>query len=424
VLSRSALVGWGLFLLGCGASGAVRVALYGDLPALRREIERADRAGELDQKAVTRLADAVARRELAAARGATGARRVRQLRACTRALSDALAERATDTDEVGAEAVLALLAQRRIEPQQLLREHEHDSNGAWRTVAARAATSQKDVVRRRSWFVDPDQRVRRAAFEAAIERPDAGDLPLALEALRLDPDPLVQSLAARLAGALGGEESVLGLRDRFERADETSRLGIVDAWSMPRAFSAGGERELRRVLERDLGVVSVSAARALLERGQPDAAILGVFEHGIRQGADAERQLAIATAPTAQPAIVEALVAASKDAQPSIASAALERLAALPAQRVRAFRELRALSRASGAAGAEARTSLARLRDRSVVPALVTDVKAAAPWRRQAAALELFDLGEPAAAARALADADPGVRTSVACGMLAREPQG
>ena len=173
----------------------MKLALYGDLPALRREIARAERAGELDRGSVTRLANAVARRELAAAKGESGARRVRQLRACTVALSDALGERAQASDEVAAEAVLALLAQRRLESESLVATHQDATDGAWRTVAARAATSGKDVDRRRRWFLDPDQRVRRAAFEAAFERPDAGDLPQALEAVRLDPDPLVQSLS-------------------------------------------------------------------------------------------------------------------------------------------------------------------------------------------------------------------------------------
>lgn len=419
---RSVLVAWGLLLAGCAASSAVEVALHGDLPSLRRELERADREGELDRGSVVRIADAVARRELAAAGGENGARRVRQLRACTSALAGALGARASEGDEVGAEAALALLAQRRLSAETLVDEHADATDPAWRSVAARAATSARDTLRRREWFVDPDQRVRRAAFEAALERPDPLDLPLALEALRLDPDPVVQSLAARVAGAIGGEPAVLGLRDRFERADSTGRLAIVDAWAMPKAFRAGGERELRRLLARDLEVVSVAAARALVGRGQVDAAVHAELEQGIRAGSDVTRRLAIGGAEPTHPPLLEALLEASKDADAGIAALALERLAAVPAQRTRAFRELRKLSR--GAGGGEARAALARLGDRSVVAALVGDVRAAAPWRRQAAALELFDLGAPAAAARALADADPGVRTNVACGMLARDSRG
>jgi hypothetical protein len=424
VPARSALVGFGLLLGACASSGAVKLALYGDLPALRQEIARAERAGELDRGSVTRLADAVARRELAAAKGESGARRVRQLRACTAALSDALGERADASDEVAAEAVLALLAQRRLESDSLVAAYQDATDGAWRSVAARAATSSRDVDRRRRWFIDPDQRVRRAAFEAAFERPDPGDLQHALEAVRLDPDPLVQSLAARVAGAIGGEESVLGLRDRFERADESSRLGIIDAWAMPKSFRTGGERELRRALERDLDVASVAAARALLDRGQRDAAIVGVIEHGIRQGADAARRLAVSIGPLSEPTIVEALLSTSKDADPSISAISLERVAALPKHRENAFRELRSRARVRGAAGDDARAALSRLGDRSIVKELAADVKSAGPWRRQAAALELFDLGQPALTARALADPDPGVRTNVACGVLSRQPQG
>ncbi len=79
---------------------------------------------------------------------------------------------------------------------------------------------------------------------------------------------------------------------------------------------------------------------------------------------------------------------------------------------------MRALAQAKGAGGDDARAVLARLGDRTVVPGLIVDVKTAEPWRRQAAALDLFDLGEAGAAARALADPDPGVRTNVACGVL------
>jgi hypothetical protein len=399
----------------------VKVALYGDLPALRSEIERADKAGELDRSAVVKLADALARRELAAAQGESGARRVRQLRGCAAPLSDALGERAEGKDDVAAEAALALLAQRKLAAEPLLEAHARDSNGAWRGVAARAAVRRVDVAQRRRGFEDPDQRVRRAAFEAALEAPDAGDLEPALESLRLDPDPLVQSLAARLAGTLGGEAAVLGLRDRYERADGPTQLGIIDAWAAPASFRAGGERELRRVLDLAQDTNSVAAARALLASAPKDAAVIGVLEHAIRDGGDAERRLAIATAPTGDDSIVKALLDAAKDKQPAIAAAAWERLSPLPKHRSDAFRALRALAQVKGAGGDDARAALARLGDRTVVPGLIADVKTAEPWRRQAAALDLFDLGEAAAAARALADPDPGVRTNVACGVLSRD---
>ena len=399
----------------------MKVALHGDLPALRRELDRAERAGELDRGSVVELADAVARRELSSAKGESGARRVRQLRACTSSLTEALGERAREKDEVAAEAVLALLAQRRLDADALVDSHQHAEDGAWRTVAARAATSKRDVARRREWFVDPDQRVRRAAFEAAFERPDAGDLPVALEAVRLDPDPLVQSLAARVAGVIGGGEAVLGLRDRFERADEQGQLAIIEAWSLPNAFRAGGERQLRRVLERDRGIAAIAAARALLHHGQRDTAVVGVFERAIRHGSDAERGLAVGLAPLTAPGMVEALLAGTRDPEPSVAAVALERLTSLPKQRDKAFRELRTRARVRGRAGDEARAALSRLGDRTVVGELVKDVKSADAWRRQAAALELYDLGEPAKAARALADSDPGVRTTVACGVLSRQ---
>jgi HEAT repeat protein len=69
---------------------------------------------------------------------------------------------------------------------------------------------------------------------------------------------------------------------------------------------------------------------------------------------------------------------------------------------------------------AEARAALAAIGDHSVVAALVEDVERGHPYRRQTAALALFRLGEASKAARALADADPGVRIAVSCGVLAQ----
>lgn len=421
---RAALFGLALFSLGCASNGPVRVALHGDLPALRKEIERAARAGELDEPAVQRLSDAVVRRELASANDESAARRVRQLRACVLPLSDALRARAEGSDEAAAEALLALLVQRQVEAEPLVAKYERAEGGAFRMIAARAAVGKKDVLRRRAWFVDPDQRVRRAAFEAALERPDAADAPVALESVRLDPDPVVQSLAARLVGTIGGADNVLALRDRFERADVTSRLAIVDAWSMPAAFSTGGEHELVRVLERDHETASVAAARALLMRGRSDTAVVSVLENAIKNGSETDRRLAIAAAPPNDARLLEALTLASKDPDRAVGALALERLSAVPERREAAVRDLRVLAKQQGSAGAEARSALARLGDRSVVPALVTDVQKAEPWRRTAAALELFDLGSPDLSARALADPDPGVRTTVACGVLSRRKRG
>jgi hypothetical protein len=408
-----------LLLLGCGPAGPVRAALYEDLPSLRRQIQEAERTGKLDRARVTELAKAVASREVASAQGSDGVRHVRAVLGCAHPMLPALRQRAEVHDEPGAEAMLALVALRDTEPGALVARYSRETNAAWRAVAARAATDPKDALARRAWFVDPDERVRRAAFEAALSAPDKGDLEILLESFRLDPDPLSRSLAARAAGAIGGEAAVLGLKDRYARADEEGRLTLIEAWAMPAAYESGGARELRLVAEARQGLVSIAAADALLRSGDTDASLVGLLVTALEQGSEDERRLAIRLAPTSDPRVLKALERGRTDANPEVRVIVLARLLGVKARAAEAMKGLREMAARKDGAAEQARAALAAAGDRSVVGALLTESQKGKAWQRGRSGVALFRLGETVAAAKVLGDGDPGVRLAVSCGILA-----
>lgn len=418
-MRRSALALLLLSLVGCGPPEPVRAALHEDLAALRRAIARASSQGELDEDAVVELARAVASREVASARGLSGIRRVRSLRACALPLIDVLRARSEQGDDVAAEAMLVRLVQHDVDARELMAEHHAAPEAAWRAVAARAAIGKADFTLRRRWFEDPDERVRRAALEAASIRAEPGDLAELLEVFRLDPDPLSRSLAARAIGRIGGEAAVLGLKDRFGRADEYDRLAAVSAWSSPASFRAGGERELRLVASGERGIAALSAASALLGHSPDDGAMLALLVTAIRAGSEQEQRLALSVVPTAKEPALAAITAAANDPNVAVRVIALSRLLAVPAQRPRAIAGLRQLASREDSAAVEARAALAEEGDTSVANALARDLARGEPWLRQRAALALVQLGAVARAATALGDSDPGVRTAVSCGVLA-----
>jgi len=397
----------------------VGAALHRDLPALKLELARAQQAGKLDRADVTDIAEAVVAREIHTASGESGVRRVRALRACARPVLGVLRERSSRTDEVAAEAMLVRVTQNDVSTSSLVKRYAAHGDGAWRAVAARASVEPEDVLFRRRWFADPDRRVRRASLEAAMLTPEPGDLPALLETLRLDPDPLSRSLAARAAGAIGGEHAVVALSDRLARADEADRLAIVDALAMPAAFSAGGERELYRLAEDKHGVVSISAARALLTHKPEDGALAGLLLTAIEHGSEEEQRLALSFVPLTDPRTPATLDRAAVSSNPEVRVMALARLLALPARKAEAEKRLRQMAAKDDSVAEQARAALAASGDRSVVAGLVRDLQRGHASSRQAAAVSLFRLGEPAKAATALGDDDPGVRLAVSCAVLA-----
>ncbi len=307
-MSRRLVVFLAAVAVGCGTASVVQTALHGDLASLKREIRQDQQHGALDRGRVSDLASAVAGRELRSATGQAAIHRVRQLRACSGSLTAVLEDRAARPDDVGGEAALVLLEHHDLDAADALARYAESSSGAWRAVAARAATGGRDGELRRHFMADPDQRVRRAALSAAADARDPYDLDALLDTARLDPDPLARSMATRAVGAIGGERAVLALEDHWDRADDLTRLAIVDAWAMPAALKSGGARELVSLVERETSLAALAAADALIRLGvEGDGQGRAALARAITDGTEDERRTAMQTAPIDDPDVRTAL---------------------------------------------------------------------------------------------------------------------
>ncbi len=416
-MPRIALVS--LLFVACATTGAVESALHGDLSTLRTRLAEERKRGELDRGRVTEIAHAVAAREIHSGAGAPAARRIHSLRACSGPLLADLDDRADRPDEGGAEATLVLLAAGRLRHAALVEKYAEADSAAWRAVAARSARSAEYFTLRRKYYVDPDERVRRAALEAATEAPAHQDFDALFEAARLDPDPMVRSLAVRGLGVLGGERAARGLRDLWERAEEDLRLAILGAYATKATFSAGGRDALLREAESGRGVLSVAAAGELLrvDASYRETAVALLVKR-LGEGDADEQRLAILLAPLDHASVVPALRKIG-DTDASVHVAALERLTDVPAERARALGELKKLVKGSSASE-QANRALARAGDASVAPKFRTDLASKDELRREAAGRALLALGDYASAATLLGDGSADVRVATACTILAK----
>ena len=406
-------LGWLLVVLlvpACASRGAVRAALHADLPTLKRSIADEASAGRLDRERVVDIAEAVASREVYSERGGQAARRIRLLRGCSEPLLPALEARAERQDEGGAEAALLLLATGARRPERYAERYDGADSGAWRAVSARASTMPQRFTQRRRYFSDPDQRVRRAALEAALEAPGTLDLEALVDAARLDPDPLARSLAVRGIGAVGGQRATHALYDLWERADEDERLTILEGWRKARTYRAGGREALLKAAE----------AGALLADPSLAATATTLLSRAITDGASDEQVLALAMIPH-EARVVPLFVKATRDADPTVRVAAFERLLAVKEERTRSIEALRTEAKGSGPAAEDARAALAFAGDTVVEPLLVKALASVDPSRRRSAGLGLLALGRYGRAAVLLGDENADVRVATACSILATE---
>lgn len=405
---------------GCTSSGAVQAALQGDLKTLQAEIASAKALGDLDRSNVEELAQAVAGREIRSAAGDAAVRRLRTVRSCASPLYPVLKDRASQPDDAGAEAALILLEFNQLSPDRAVHEYVQSSNGPWRAVAARATVDPKYAPLRRKFFEDPDERVRRAALQAALEAKDRADLESLLEASRLDPDVLSRSFATRAVGSIGSEQAVLRLKDRWARASETVREEIIEAWAMPNAFHHGGERELVRIAETETGSVAIAAAHALY-RNSDASRELGaqVLARAISEGTRYERRLALQLASFADDDLGKAITKASHDSDVFVRVMALAKLLSVPKEKAHAQRELQKIARKPGNEAVQARAALAAAGDTSIIGELNQQLGDKSAEKRKLAARALLRLGQYPDVATALGDGNPDVRTTVACNVLA-----
>jgi HEAT repeat protein len=397
-----------------GPRPEVRTALTGTLPELQQEIARAEKSGSLVGSRLTDLARAVAEREIAGATGSDGAQQLAVFRPCLPELESALDERAARGDEPAAVATLMLFEAGKRQASELVTRYQEADSPAFRAVAARAAISPAHAELRRRYFTDPDERVRQAAFEAAIKAPFASQLPDLIEAARLDPSPANRARAAQAAGRIGSEPAVLGLVDLFASGDEQEQLAVLDAWSETPSFGRGGERELGRALNHQ-GLVSVSAATLLLRSRESRAAALSVLARAIAEGSDDERRSALMAAPLSEPTIREALEKAARSPSPELTPLVLSRLAELPEQRLKARASLEKLAADKSDYGLEANYELLRMGSASASARIEQELSNEHASRRLRAAVTLAALGKRQHLAARLADQDPVVRASLAC---------
>lgn len=420
--SAQVLIGLTLLLAGCGTAQVVDTALHGDLASLKRDVQRSRESGRLDKSTVEDLAWAVAGRELRSASGSAAVERVRDVRSCARPLLRVLEARAEQADDAAAEATATLFELGQRDARDLVKRHRDASSGAWRAVGARAAVAKELGPLRRKLFADPDERVRRAALRAAMEARSSDDLDAALEAARLDPDAVSRGHATRTVGAIGGERAVLALRDHWARADEPTRITIIDAWGMPASYKAGGEHELTTIAENQHGTLAVTAASTLVRaQGRYAGSGLAALIRAIGQGTEGERRLAIQLAPLSDKDVVAAIEKAGKDSDKEVQVMALARLASDGAHKAKSLEGLRALAKKDDELGLQARAALAEAGDPGVKKQLTDLLGAPKAHTRTVAARGLLSLGDYPNAATALADDNPGVRTAVACAVLAAQ---
>jgi hypothetical protein len=405
---------------GCGGSPALRAARRGDLGGLKAAIDRENARCKLDAATIHEIAKTVADREMRRSPPSETMARIDEARACARPLSDSLEALGRVEGDVGAAATLALFDGGAADKDGAVRLRRYGASPSplWRAVAARAAVGEELGPSRRTYYVDPDERVRLAAFRAALERADRADRSALLEAARLEPNPLGQALASRALGGIANGEVVLALRDLYARADEGVRQSIVDAWGQSEAAASGGIRELVRVAESDRGAPSIEAGWVLLRFArEQDAAAIGTraLLRGMGDGLARDRVLAIMEAPAADAQVGAALGNAARSTDPAVRIAALARLAESNVTRAKAQSELGAMAKAGSK---QALYALARTGDHWAARGVATDLSSPDRETRLAAARVLIGVGDLASAADLLADPDPHVRMTTACALL------
>lgn len=405
--------------LACTSSAAVKAAEKGDYTALRRYLADGMKDGSLDGGEVRAIAEAVARHEVTQAQGEEGKSRVQELRGCAAQTRDILESRAEKEDESAALAALTLLDERLARPGRW-QDRATSEVPFWRAVGARTLVDSDQGQQRRALFADLFTGVRQAAFRAAVDASDVQDLPLLLDAVRLDPDEEARITAARGVGELGGESSVLALKDRWFVNSEPVRLAILRAWGADSSYKTGGREQLFWAAEGDLGAPSLIASMLLLRGSGHEADIgRGGFLRALEGGVAETRVMAINLANLEDEPQRTLVIKASEEGEGPVRVVALGRLTGWKDLREHALTELGVIAAGDSQERNAARTALAKAKDRRVVQLLAEDTHAETPGVRAWAAAELASMKEFPHAAQPLADSDASVRTRVACSILA-----
>lgn len=402
------------------ASPAVKQARSADWSALRSSLKNS----ELSAGQVRRVATAVLRSEVEGARDLPDRGFIPSLRACSGSLDRALTKRMKRHDGTGAEAAMLLVETGRFAGNA--DRHADDPDGAWRALSARA--NLLDQKARRAHFVDPDQRVRRAAIEAAAEARDADDVHALLEVARLDPVPLLRSRAFYVLGQIAGREVLQELKDRYENADETQRLALIEAYGSG-LYLEGGREQLMRIQAREQGLTRVSAASRLARDSEPEeqSPAVSTLVRTIEAGSDDERRLALRTVPLHHGLATEALLEATEDENQEVALIAWARLLSHDATRTRAEAQLLRWAKDDNALSHQALAALSAAGDelgaetvQQTKERLEEMLRHPDPTTRIVSGRSLVRLGKLRAAAQLLADDEAEVRRRIACEIAGR----
>jgi hypothetical protein len=414
---------------GCASSPLVEAAERGDFAALKREIDAANRAGELPDDLVRDVADAVGRGEIERAKGDAGVAIVQGFAVCANELEGPLDDKSDGEGDVAAAAADVLMSAGLVDEDEYEDfALEMDRRPAFRALGARSLVDEDHAELRRKLFLDLDERVRLGALKAAMAAPLAADFDALLDAARLDPNPRARAAAARALGRLGGSRAVLALQDVWLRADGPLREAIVDAWASPASFKASGRDRLVVAAETG-GEGSVAAAVLLSRTDGADARAkhakdigLGVLVRTIKQGTREDRGLAILMAPRSS-LVLDAIREAKETGDPGVAVVALGRLAreGKPDEKKKSKDKLLEIAKDDDPESKRALGELALLGDKRATKLLDKELGSRSSYARAYAARAFVTLGDLQRAARGLADKEAHVRAGTACAILARD---
>ena len=403
---------------GCASSGSVQAARKGDYASLKKHLAEGLQNGKLTASEARNIAYAVASHEVSSTKGEDGAKRVDEMVGCVSELESVLDDRASGKDE-GAARSAYLLVDAHLTNNSRWISTAKNQDPYWRAVGARALVDSDDWALRRELFTDLDPKVRRAAIFAAIDAPSADDALVLLETVRLDPDGLSRTLAARAVGAIGGQHIVVALKDRWAVADEPLRATIAAAWAAPATLKAGGLDQLLWVAETTFGPPAITAGVALMRMGgAPGASGAAAVLRAIETGGAPSRVMAINLADLGNATHVQAIKKASEDSDGAVKVAALGKLLLVPAEKAAAQKSLGEIAASDDQNRNAARVALASVRDRRVVSLFASDLNHPSPAMRTWAAAQLASMHELPHAAQGLADDNPSVRSRIACSIL------
>jgi hypothetical protein len=427
----------------CAGDPALRAASNGDLSTLRAQLDDRARDGKLDADAMRDVSKALLAHDVARYDGATGEQRFGALGGCARSLKDTLDHVASGGGDAAPSAATLLVDADLVDVDAFTDAHRDDANPIWRAVATRGLVGANEAALRATRAKDDDERVRRAAIEAAGDASCACDVPLLLESARHDPRTIDRVDAVRMLAKISDKiegdalraELVDRLKDLWPGGDEALRGAIARAWASPALAPNGGVTALEAIVGGqhgpEEGHEAVEAAAALMQAGGADGEtkLVAFAEHGDA----ATRAHALRLLDPMRPAHLDVLRAAMQVPKQGPDDAELREVAAesiarlpdaiatklpKPEARGEALATLRALANANDRVGTEAAIVLADLGVDAVAARLFAELSTKSPMRPRVAAA-LVKLGHAADVRALLTDADLDARDATACAILA-----